>query len=427
MSHGSIIGFDLNDDVCQISFYDEKQQEPETLEVAADNYQIPLTIGVKRDLWLYGKEAKKLAITKGGYTVSNLFSKSLNSEKLQLGNKSYEAIFLLTKFIQLTLQSFAKIDTVVFCVPFANEDVAHMLKGIMQHLGMEKEHILVQDYKESFCNYMFYQPKELWQYETALFNCDRNEVQAYMLRKLKTTSAKGQHTFVTVDAVAEAKMKELAFVYPVLNIESGKVADERFKLFIQSVFDKKVVSSVFLTGEGFENNWYPNSLRVLCNGRRAFMGNNLYSKGACYTAYRKSLGRLEGPTYLDEDKLIDQISLKMRVNGQDEWYPIVSFGTHWYEADRQWEVLLEDTEDIEVQVESLTGGELQTHSISLEGLPERASYTVRIQIETLFLNKNTCKIVIRDVGFGEFYPATEFLNEMIIHLGGTNGQFNSLS
>mgnify|MGYP007016949640 CR=1 FL=1 len=52
---------------------------------------------------------------------------------------------------------------------------------------------------------------------------------------------------------------------------------KRFKGFIQSVFEKKVVSSVYLTGEGFENNWYPNSLKVLCNGRRAFLGNNLYA------------------------------------------------------------------------------------------------------------------------------------------------------
>ena len=56
-------------------------------------------------------------------------------------------------------------------------------------------------------------------------------------------------------------------------MDKAKDADERFRAFIQSVFEKKVVSSVFLTGEGFENNWYPLSLKVLCNGRRAFIGN----------------------------------------------------------------------------------------------------------------------------------------------------------
>ena len=133
----------------------------------------------------------------------------------------------------------------------------------------------------------------------------------------------------------------------VLNVDRAKAADNRFKQFVQGVFDKKLVSSVFLTGEGFENNWYPLSLKVLCNGRRAFLGNNLYSKGACYTAYRKSLDYKEGPVYLDDTKMTEQICLKMRINGQDEWYPIVPWGTRWYEADMQFEVLLEDADDIE--------------------------------------------------------------------------------
>ena len=93
-----------------------------------------------------------------------------------------------------------------------------------------------------------------------------------MLRRLKPGLGGGKTTFVTVDEVANAHMKELALVYPVLNEDKAKEADAMFCKFIQSVFDKRIVSSVFLTGEGFENNWYPNSLRVLCNGRRLSIG-----------------------------------------------------------------------------------------------------------------------------------------------------------
>ena len=83
----------------------------------------------------------------------------------------------------------------------------------------------------------------------------------------------------------------------------AKNADERFKKIIQGVFEKKLVSSVFLVGEGFENNWYPQSLRVMCNGRRAFLGNNLYSKGACYTAYKRVYQLEEPLIYLDETNI----------------------------------------------------------------------------------------------------------------------------
>ena len=427
MKSDSILGLELNDKSCQISFYDELKHEPETLEVAVDNYQIPLMLGYFKNQWVYGKEAKRLATINEGCTVADLYRKAVRQEKVRVGAKTHDAVWLLAKFVQLALEPFQTVGYITFSVPRTDIDVSKMLKGVGQHIGVPKERVYVQDYKESFCHYMFYQPKELWQYESALFYCDRNEIRAYMLRRLNAVSGKGNNMFVTVDEVANAQMEELAAIYPVLNVDKAKDADDRFKSFIQSVFEKKVVSSVFLTGEGFENNWYPNSLRVLCNGRRAFIGNNLYSKGACYTSYHNSEAFDESPIYLDETKMTEQICLRMRVQGKECWYPIVSWGSHWYEADGQWEVLLEDTSDIEIHIESLVSGELQAETVSLDGLPRRNDYSLRLQIETMFMEEKICKITFKDIGFGEFFDPTGFQVEKMIRLGGSNGQFNSLS
>lgn len=427
MRGGSILGIELNDQYCQISFYDEEKHEPETLEAAVDNYQIPMLLGFYKDEWVYGKAAKKLGVLHEGYVIDNLYEKALNREKVQVGDKACDGVWLLARFFQFVLEGFQRIEYLTFSVPHTDIDVSRMLKGIAQFIGIPREAVYVQDYKESFCHYMFYQPKELWQYEAALFYCDRNEIRAYMLRRLRTLRGRGDELFVAVDQVANAQMEELAAIYPVLNVDKAKDADERFKTFIQSVFDKKVVSSVFLTGEGFENNWYPASLKVLCNGRRAFIGNNLYSKGACYTAYRKCRDFEDNPVYLDETKMTEQICLRMRVNGKECWYPVVQWGSHWYEADGQWDVLLEDTSDIEIHIESLFNGELQAETVSLAGLPERKDYALRLTIEVLFQDEKTCRITFKDAGFGEFFPATDFQAEKTIHLGGSNGQFNSLS
>ncbi|MCI8939439.1 MAG: hypothetical protein HFH12_05530 [Dorea sp.] len=427
MRGGSILGLELNEEFCQISYYDREKHEPETLEAAVDNYQIPLILGYVNNKWLYGKEAKHLATVDESCTVSELYGKAVRQERMQFAGQIRDAVWLLAKFLRMALEKFEFIDYITFSVPKTDIDISKMLKGLGRLLSVPKERVFVQDFKESFCHYMFYQPKELWQYEAALFYCDRNEIRAYMLRKLKTVSGRGADMFVTVDEVANAQMKELAAVYPVLNVDKAKDADERFKAFIQSVFEKKVVSSVFLTGEGFENNWYPSSLKVLCNGRRAFIGNNLYSKGACYASYRRMSEDDEMPIYLDETKMMEQVCLRMRVHGKEGWYPIVEWGSHWYESDGQWDVLLEDTSDIEIHIESLATGELQAETVSLTGLPERNDYALRLSIETMFLDENTCKIRFRDIGFGEFYPATDFQAEKTIHLGGSNGQFNSLS
>ncbi len=427
MKRGHVIGVELNEKICQISFYDDMQREPHTMEVNADNYQIPLLIARKGNSWVCGKEAQKAAVVANSACASDLLACAKSHELVQIGDKMYEGIWLLSMFIQLVLKRFKRIEAIAFTIPAMDVDIVQILKSIGQKLGVSREHVYVQDYKESFCYYMFYQPKELWQYEAALFYCDRCKVKAYMLRKLKTGFGKGRDTFVTVDEVAGAELKELEEVYPVLNVDKAKVADERFKEFIQSVFEKKLISSVFLTGEGFENNWYPNSRRTLCNGRRAFQGNNLYSKGACYAAYNKAVEHLDGPVYLDETKMTEQICLKLRVKGVDEWHPIVSWGTRWYEGDRQFEILLEDTEDIEIHVESLMNRDMEVMKIPLEGLPKRGNYTLRLQVSVIFIDEKTCRITWKDVGFGAFFEPSGFQTETVIHLGGNNGQFNSLS
>ena len=429
MAHGSIIGYDINAKMCQISYYNEQTQEPETVDtgIEKENNQIPLVMNYYKETWTYGRQARRMSTVRDSICVEGIWECALGNRKIEVDGQEYEGVQLLADFVKYTLNGFEEIESITFTVPEKNEDIRVLLKGIGQKLGVAKENIYVQDYKESFCHYMFNQPKELWQYEAALFYCDEDVIRAYMLRELKNSSQKSRESFVTVDKVADARMEELEAVYPVLHVEKAKAADEHFKRFIQSVFNKKMISSVFLTGDGFENNWYPNSLKVLCNGRRAFLGNNLYSKGACYSSMRYADPYDDGPIYLDGTKMTEQICLRMRIAGQEGWYPIVAWGTHWYEADGQWEVILEDTSDIEIHIESLDGEDLKVETVSLEGLPERTDYSLRLQIEVMFLDERTCRLRFKDVGFGEFYPASDFFVEKELHLGGINGQFNSLS
>ena len=55
MQKGSVLGYDLNEKNCQISYYDENKEEPETMEAAVDNYQIPLILGYYQERWAIGR------------------------------------------------------------------------------------------------------------------------------------------------------------------------------------------------------------------------------------------------------------------------------------------------------------------------------------------------------------------------------------
>ena len=78
-------------------------------------------------------------------------------------------------------------------------------------------------------------------------------------------------------------------------------------------------------------------------------------------------------------------------------------------------------------MDTLVGDEMQVETVSLEGLTERKDYSLRLQIEVMFLDERTCRMIFKDVGFGEFFAATDFQVEKEIYLGGINGQFNSMS
>ena len=125
--------------------------------------------------------------------------------------------------------------------------------------------------------------------------------------------------------------------------------------------------------------------------------------------------------------MTEQICLRMRNRGQDEWTPIVSWGTRWYEADTQLEVLMEKAEDVEIHIESLAETKVQVVTVPMGRLPKRKNYSIRLQVKVLFLDERTCRISFRDMGFGDFFPATDFYEEVEIQLGGSNGQFYSLS
>ena len=59
MGQGSMIGYDLSEEGCQISYYNETQHEPETVKNESGEYQIPLVIGCKNDTKIRGMKERR--------------------------------------------------------------------------------------------------------------------------------------------------------------------------------------------------------------------------------------------------------------------------------------------------------------------------------------------------------------------------------
>ena len=79
MGQGSIIGYEINEKTCQISFYNDKEMEPQTLEVDADNFQIPLIIScwkTKRHMGIWKRGKTSCNTERRIYSCPSAFEKS---------------------------------------------------------------------------------------------------------------------------------------------------------------------------------------------------------------------------------------------------------------------------------------------------------------------------------------------------------------
>ena len=104
MAQGSIIGYDINQEFCQISVYNELSQEPETMETMSEGGMIPLEMNYYKGQWTFGKNAHRMNTVKGSESVTGLFDKATAKEKVVVDNEEFEAVFLLADFVGETLK-----------------------------------------------------------------------------------------------------------------------------------------------------------------------------------------------------------------------------------------------------------------------------------------------------------------------------------
>ena len=150
------------------------------------------------------------------------------------------------------------------------------------------------------------------------------------------------------------------------------------------------------------------SLRFLCQGRRVFKGNNLYSKGACLGIREKlhpsDAGK--GMVYLGEEKLKANIGMQVRRRGEESYYALLDAGVNWFDASKECEFLLEGDASFELRVTPLNGKEIKLVEIILDGLQIPQEGFVRIHMDLRLKNENTVVLSLQDVGFGELLESS---------------------
>ncbi|MCR5508533.1 MAG: hypothetical protein K6F34_07590 [Lachnospiraceae bacterium] len=432
-----VVGYDLNDTLTQISYYELDNDAPKTLVSDGENERlgIPTLLCKRRKVnqWSFGTEARRLITYEGEAEAGKLLSMAVNDRSIVIDGETFAGMDLLILFIRKSLNllsvyvSVEQIESLIFTVPSLDRNMIGVLERVAAAIPVERGKILFQSYSESVYYYMIHQQRELWETESAVFDHDGKNMTCYHLKmNHRTTPIVGVIDEYTFEDVAVPDMRAVYEDGENEEEQTDDASDEktegdektskedidRMDEALQELFHDFLMSrpirSAYLLGNGFEAEWCKKTISFLCMGRRVFQGKNMYSKGACYYG----MDRIK-PTelnskyiFLGKDKLQFNLGMNMRRRDKDEYIALADGGENWFDISTVVEFLLVSGSRVDMLVTPLDGKEVRNITINLDGLPNRPEKTTRLKMKVSFSSGDTLRIRIEDMGFGEIFPSS---------------------
>lgn len=399
-----VIGYDLGNEFSQISYLGINSEAPETLETVAgaETYNIPTVLCKRKEVgqWFYGKEAVAQAQTGEGILVDDLLVTAKVGEPVTVEGEEYDPVALLALFIKRSfallsmVSSLDLVESVMFTCDNLDTRLVEVLSQAVSGLGLKTKKVYFQSHIESFYNYTIFQPTDLWIHQVVV--CE------YQRKDLKMFRMECNHRTTPIVAFIEER------VFPGMPEGPLDEKDNRFLDILRQEFKDRFISCVYLIGDGFKGDWTKESLRFLCQNRRVFQGNNLYSKGACYAGREKQAPSEIGQThvFLGNEKLKANIGMKVLRRGVDSYFALLDAGINWYEAKKECEFILESGTTFEILVTPLNGKEAKIIELFLDGLTQRPDKTTRVHMNLYLASENQVQVEVTDLGFGELFPSS---------------------
>ncbi len=392
------LGIDLNDQYAVVSYFGTGMAEPETVSLVAggEAYRIPMLVAKRAGAaqWYYGEDVRKMANGGDIIYVDRLLSRAVNQDIITIDGEQFEAEQLLQLYLQklmllpMRLGSPGYLDVLVLTVEKLTREYIEMFRRIAAHLQIPETQFMMLDHKQVFFYFTLSQPKDLWLHDVYLFEYEGERLHDYVFSRNMNTKPQ----IVSIEEGANTTLPE--------------DKDHGFLALLKRTFANQIISTVYLVGDGFDGNWLRESVNFLCRTRRAFIGRNLFSKGACFAAQMARQDDL-GYVYLGENDMQFNVSLKVQRGGRPAFYNLVSAGKNWFEAQGSCEVLLNGESGVSFWKQPPYAAAAEIETLELTDLPERPPRTTRLRITAEPMATDRLLITIRDLGFGEFYRSSE--------------------
>lgn len=392
------VGYEMGREYSQICVYSpETGLEPVSVAtvLGGDKIKIPILLAkrIKVEQWYYGEEAVRKVEQQEALPVENLYENAVKQEKISLEDKEYEAELLFQMFVKKSLNlviSYVPLENIshcTFCVENLGRKEVSLWKRTFDALSVLKGKCSLISYSEGFAYYSAFQEEKFWERGILLLEYNDRFIKAKSLRISK-------RTIPHLIQIEEHEGCEL------------ERDDSAFFELVKNLFQKIKAGTVYLVGEGFREVWYGETLKLLCQGRRVFKGQNLYGLGAVQYAGMKLEETGQPCLYLGEQQIKVNFFLKALDRGRETDYELLSAELHWYEAEKYLEVVTGYESEVVIYARGLDGKCEEELKVSLKDFPVREDKATRLGIKIYFEDNTLGVIEVTDLGFGEIYSST---------------------
>ena len=252
------VGLDIRDDITQIAVLEPSKEGPDILMAGGEGGG--QTMNIKTEVEIPGS----------GLRVQGFLEKIYRQETIYADGRKSNPVNILAAFLRRTLSLTKKkypsesIRMLVVTTEYRELSFITTVYKALEKLGIGKDRALVADRGQSYVYYVMSQKKELWVNQVGMFDFRDSRITYYQMQadRLKRPA---------IVKVTEKDYSDYAQLFI-----SGEQTDEEkssiFEGMVHGAIHGQIITSLYMTGAGFENDFAADVMKKLCVGRHLFKG-----------------------------------------------------------------------------------------------------------------------------------------------------------
>ena len=391
-----LLGLDLGDEKSQLAVYNQEMREPELVGATEENPEALYDTVIEME---------------GIEPLTDFLPRIRRGEEILVDDRASEPVNILAYYFRRLLAEVRQkypsetIRQLVVTVADPSRSFVELIYASLEKLGIGKDRAMVIGHKQSYLYFVLYQKAELWVNDVGMFDYDGKNLHYYQMQVDRRKKP------------VPVRVMERDFTDAMIMAGDESAPGAVFENIVYSAIHRQILSTLYMTGAGFEAEWTDEIFHKLCVGRRLFKGQNLYVSGACYAA--KELGgtsRLEDYLLMDEDMITFHLSMKVYKDAKMQDYILAKAGNPWYQIDSTIELVPDGENELNLMATNIFSQKERHFILDLDPVAGKTARQCRLALRVRFSDVNTCIVTIKDRGFGELFPTSNRIWEKTLKI-----------